>query len=191
MPIFITRLVEDSGCRISGSPAERGSSAMASLMRSCTRWRAVIRSVPGLKSITTCDRPTTEEERITSMPGMPRSASSIGIVISSSISELVMPRPSVCTSTLGGANSGNTSTGMRRSSSVPKAMSAVASASTRNRYFRLELMIQENTDSPSVSRADAARRYFFLCAAALQWMVPATVVNVCMWRGSSPRPSHW
>ena len=43
-----------------------------------------MRSVPGLKSITICESPTTDEERITSIPGVPRSASSIGMVISSS-----------------------------------------------------------------------------------------------------------
>ena len=143
-PIFITRLVDESGLRISGGIAARGSSVVASFTRSATRCRAVIRSVPGLNSITTCDRPTTDDERITSTPGVPRSASSSGTVISSSTSDEVIPMASVCTSTLGGANSGNTSTGIRRSSSAPNRISATAAARTRKRKRRLERMIQEN-----------------------------------------------
>src|SRR5207245_6651455 len=46
--------------------------------------------------------------------------------------------------TLGGANSGKTSTGILRSCPVPKTSSATAAANTRNLNFRLEPMIQVN-----------------------------------------------
>ena len=132
-PIFMTRLVDESGCSMTGMPADCGSSAMAILRRSCTRCRATRRSVPGLKSITTCDSAPPEEERMTSMPGTPRSESSMGMVISSSTSVEVMPGPSVWISIFGGANSGNTSTGILRSCCEPKATSAAAAATTRKR----------------------------------------------------------
>lgn len=93
------------------------------------------------------------------MPGVPRRASSIGIVMSSSISADVMPFPSVCTSTLGGANSGKTSTGMRRSSSGPKTSSAAYAGRTRKRNLRLERTSQANT---------GALAYDFFVARALQ-----------------------
>ena len=52
-----------------------------------------------------------------------------------------IPWPSVCTSTLGGANSGKTSTGMLRNRATPKYTSATAPASTTNRNFRLDATI--------------------------------------------------
>ena len=64
--------------------------------------------------------------------------------MSSSTSVEVMPGPSVWISTLGGANSGNTSTGILRSCWVPKTNSVAAMASTRKRNLRLEPMIQVN-----------------------------------------------
>jgi len=73
MPIFMTRLVEDRGWSITGMPEDLGSSAIASFRRSCTRWRAAMRSVPILKSSTTCDSPVTDEERTYWTPGTPRS----------------------------------------------------------------------------------------------------------------------
>ena len=145
----MTRLVDDSGCSMTGMPDDCGSSAIASLRRSCTRWRASIRSVPILKSSTTWDRPTTDDERTYSTPGMPRSWSSIGIVISSSTSVDVMPGPSVWISTFGGANSGNTSIGIRCSCWVPNVSKAMAAANTRKRNFRLDPIIQRNISAPS------------------------------------------
>lgn len=66
--------------------------------------------------------------------------------MSSSTSMAVMPGPSVWISTLGGANSGNTSTGIFCSCWVPKTNSIAAMASTRKRNLRLEPMIQVNID---------------------------------------------
>ncbi len=148
----MTRLVEESGCSMTGMPEDFGSSAMASFRRSCTRCRASMRSVPILKSSTTCESPVTDEERTYSTPGTPRSWSSMGIVMSSSTSMAVMPGPSVWISTLGGANSGKTSTGIFRSCWVPKTNSVAAMASTRKRNRRLEPMIQLNIDHPLPGR---------------------------------------
>jgi len=147
MPIFMTRLVDDSGARIQGMPEDEGSSATAMLMRSCTRWRASMRSVPILNRSTICDSPSTEEERMTSTFGTPRSESSRTVVMRFSTSAAVMPTPSVWISTLGGANSGKTSTGMRRICCVPNTRSAPASARTRKRNLRLEPMIQRNINA--------------------------------------------
>ena len=46
MPIFITRLVADSGCSITGGAAQVGSAAVTEAIRSETSWRALSRSVP-------------------------------------------------------------------------------------------------------------------------------------------------
>src|SRR5262249_60324093 len=54
----------------------------------------------------------------------------------------VRPRHVVCTSTRGGANSGNASTGMPRSSAAPNTIIATPAATTRNLNFRLEPTIQ-------------------------------------------------
>ena len=48
-PIFMTRLVDDSGCMMNGGPAQVGSVPVTPLIRSWTSCRARSRSVPGLK----------------------------------------------------------------------------------------------------------------------------------------------
>jgi hypothetical protein len=143
-PIFMTRLVEDSGCSMMGMPADCGRSAIASARRSWTSCRAFRTSVPILKISRIADRPVVDWERMTSRLGVPRSVSSIGAVMSSSTSIAVMPMPSVWISTSGGANSGNTSTGILRSSLAPKATMIAAAATMRKRNFKLEPMIQLN-----------------------------------------------
>jgi hypothetical protein len=50
-PIFITRLVAESGCIMNGGLAQVGSVPVTPLMRSWTSWRALSRSVPGSKII--------------------------------------------------------------------------------------------------------------------------------------------
>src|SRR5436189_4416434 len=55
-PIFMTRLVDESGCSMIGMPEDCGRSANAMLRGSCTRCRAHLRSVPGLERGTTEDR---------------------------------------------------------------------------------------------------------------------------------------
>jgi hypothetical protein len=152
MPIFSARLVDDSGCSITGMPDDCGSAASAICRSSETRRRASITSSPSLKISRMSDRPRTDFDRITSSPGVPRSTSSIGIVISSSISAAVIPGPWVWISTLGGANSGKTSIGIVRSCSEPNTSKAADAANNKKRNFRLVPMIQPNIAAPSSSR---------------------------------------
>ena len=79
-------------------------------MRSATCCLAVSRSLPGLKIISTDDKDSTDFERISSSPGTPLRVCSSGIVTRASTWFADSPRDGVCTSTLGGANSGKTST---------------------------------------------------------------------------------
>jgi hypothetical protein len=95
-PIFITRLVAESGWSMTGGvSAEAGRLAVAITRRSCTSWRAWRRSVPRLNWSTICESPFTDLERMTSSSGVPMSTSSIGLVIRSSTSADDMPWPSV------------------------------------------------------------------------------------------------
>ena len=48
-PIFMTRLVADSGCSMTGGAAQVGSVFCTVAMRSWTSWRSCIWSVPSLK----------------------------------------------------------------------------------------------------------------------------------------------
>src|SRR5262245_59921963 len=144
IPIFMTRLVADNGCSMIGGPIPPGNCAPACWSRSCTSCRACNRSVPRLNRSTIWDSAFTDLERTTSSPGVPRSSSSIGTVISSSTSAVDIPMPSVWTSTSDGATSGKTSTGMCRTWFAPIATIAMATAITRKRNLRLEPMIQRN-----------------------------------------------
>ena len=112
-PIFITRLVADSGWSITGGAAQVGSVGVIWASRSATSWRASSSFVPGLKSSTTCESWMTDFERIVSRPSMPASDCSSGTVTSCSTSSADRPMQIVWISTFGGANSGKTSTGMR------------------------------------------------------------------------------
>ncbi len=144
----MTRLVEDSGCSITGMPADCGSSAMASFTRSRTSWRAVMRSVPRLKSSMICDSACDRGRADDVDVGNAAQRSSIGMVMSSSTSAEVIPGPSVWISTFGGANSGKTSTGILRSSRTPNSTMPMPMASTRKRNLRLDPTIQANTQTP-------------------------------------------
>ena len=115
MPIFITRLSDDSGDSITGGCATAGSVGAARDSRSCTICRAVMTSLAGSRIRTTDDRPRTDFDRIVRSPGTPLSAASSGTVTSASTSLVDSPGASVCTSTSGGANSGKTSSGVVRS----------------------------------------------------------------------------
>jgi hypothetical protein len=137
MPIFIIRLVADSGGTRTGGLDQLGSVGLTIEIRSCTICRASSRLVPRLKYSLTADRPGTDFERIVSIAGIPARASSRGIVTSASTSAAARPSEGVWISTSGGANSGNTSTGMRGIWVIPKASMPTAIASTRNRNFRL------------------------------------------------------
>ena len=71
MPIFMTRLVADSGGIMNGGAAHVGSVGVTLSMRSWTSCRDRIRSVPALKISSICDSWGTDFERRTSSPWMP------------------------------------------------------------------------------------------------------------------------
>src|SRR3970040_2435888 len=142
IPIFIARLVDDRGWIITGGAAQVGNWGVTAATRSCTNCRARMRSVPGLKMRTISDRSGTDLERITSSPGSPLRACSSGTVTSSSTAAAESPWLRVWISTLGGANSGNTSTDEVLSRARSENIIATAAKTTRNRYWRLGLTIQ-------------------------------------------------
>ncbi len=123
-PIFMTRLVADSGGIITGGAAQVGSVGVTFPTRSATSCRACSRSVPRSKKSVIEDSCGTDFERIMSRPGSPWSACSSGTVTSSSTSAADSPRVIVWISTRGGANSGKTSTGASRSWSDAEGRSA-------------------------------------------------------------------
>ena len=141
-PTISTRLVDESGCRICGG-FETFGSACACVMRSATTCRAVKRSVPGSKMRKIRDMPGTDWERMSLRKAMPLSRScSIGTVISCSTSADDNPSASVCTSTVTGAYSGRTSTGIERSSETPTISVSAPRATTSSRNFMLQATIQ-------------------------------------------------
>ncbi len=142
-PIFMTRLVEDKGCSISGGAAHVGSVGVTVAIRSDTSCRAVSRSVPFSNSSTIEESWGTDLDRMWWRPSMPLNASSIGTDTSSSTSAAVSPRQAVWTSTFGGANSGNTSTEALLSWAPPTIISAAASAMT------IDLKLQAGRDYPA------------------------------------------
>jgi hypothetical protein len=77
-PTFRNRPVVEIGGIITGGAAHVGSVGMIVAMRSCTSWRAVSSSDPGLKYISIEDRSGTDLERRMSRPAMPLSDCSIG-----------------------------------------------------------------------------------------------------------------
>jgi hypothetical protein len=141
-PIFMTRLVADRGCSITGGLAQVGRVGVTVARRSATSWRALMRSVPRSKISWICESCSTDLERSTSRPGNPLRVSSSGVVTSASTSEAERPRQGVWISIFGGANSGKTSTGSCRSWPTPRNTIAAATATTRYRNFRLDPTIQ-------------------------------------------------
>jgi hypothetical protein len=133
MPIFMTRLVAESGCIMNGGLAHVGRVGVTIATRSWTSWRASSRSDPGSKIITIDDSPVTDVERMMSRPSTPASACSRGTVTRASTSSEVIPSESVWISTRGGANSGKTSTGMPWTCVAPTSIIPVARATTMNR----------------------------------------------------------
>src|SRR5918911_1044545 len=95
-----------------------------------------------LKMSWICERSITDLERISSSPGSPFSWFSSGTVISSSTCSEELPTAMVWISTIGGANSGKTSTSALRVSPMPKTMSAAAAKSTSHRNRKLDPTIQ-------------------------------------------------
>jgi len=92
IPIFIIRLVEDSGGNTTGGAAHLGIVGVTIAMRSSTICRARSRSVPRLNSNLTDDSWETDLERRTSRLGNPASACSIGTVTRRSTSTALSPR---------------------------------------------------------------------------------------------------
>src|ERR1700710_2883741 len=136
-PIFITRLVVDTGGIMTGGAAQVGMPRVAMATRSVTSCRAVNSSAPRTKIAVTDDNCGTELDRRISTPGTPFIAFSIGTVTCSSTSAESSPRQSVCTSTLAGAHSGNTSIGMSFRRWAPKNMRPRPNATTIKRKRRL------------------------------------------------------
>ena len=104
--------------------------------RSWTSCRAPISSVPSWKIITTDDRPSTDFERSVRRSGTPFIAFSSGTVTRLSTSPVERPGASVWISTSGGANSGNTSSGVFCAARDPATMRTSASATTTSRRRR-------------------------------------------------------
>src|SRR6476620_7179044 len=142
MPIFMTRLVDDNGCSITGGAAQVGSAAVTDAMRSDTSWRALSRSVPCLNTSTIEESWGTDFERSSSRPGMPLRDASMGTETSSSTSCAVKPRHAVWISTRGGANSGKTSMDAELSCREPSSITTHASATTIVLNLRLIPMSQ-------------------------------------------------
>src|ERR687893_3124262 len=99
-------------------------------------------SVSLLKMSSICERSITDLERISSSPGIPLSWSSNGMVISSSTCFEELPTARVWISTIGGANSGKTSTSALRVSPMPKTISAAAAKITSHRNRKADPTIQ-------------------------------------------------
>src|SRR3712207_5897005 len=99
-------------------------------------------SVSLLKMSWICERSITDLERISSSPGIPLSWSSSGTVISSSTCFEELPTARVWISTIGGANSGKTSTSALRVSPMPKTSSTAAAKIISHRNRKLDPTIQ-------------------------------------------------
>src|ERR687894_1413460 len=110
-------------------------------------------SVSLLKRSSICERSVTDLERISSSPGIPLSWSSSGTVISSSTCSEELPTARVWISTIGGANSGKTSTSALRVSPMPKTISAAAAKITSHRNRKLDPTIQR-ISNPYLSMCD-------------------------------------
>src|SRR5215218_4334359 len=89
-----------------------------------------------------CERSITDLERTSSSPGTPFSWFSSGTVISSSTCSEELPTATVWISTIGGANSGKTSTSAFRVSPMPKTINAAAAKSISHRKRKLDPTIQ-------------------------------------------------
>src|SRR5512132_952378 len=127
---------------MTGGDAQVGNVGVTVVTRSCTSLRASRRSVPRLNKRVIDESCGTDFERIVSSSGSPWSDCSSGTVTRDSTSSDESPELRVWISTRGCANSGKTSTGVSRSIPTPKTIIATPAATTRNRSFRLEPMIQ-------------------------------------------------
>ena len=138
-PTFKTRLSDEYGAISTGGFTTAGSRLCAKFSRSCTNCRALRMSVPVSKIITTDDSPSTDFDRRVFRNGRPLSEFSNGTVTRESTSSVDSPGASVCTSTNGGANSGNTSSGAFFVALMPTNNSATAAATTSTRMFSAQV----------------------------------------------------
>src|SRR3990172_66866 len=92
IPIFIIRLVAESGGSMTGGLAQLGNVGTTVTMRSFTICRASSKSVPGSKYILIDDKSGTDLERMTSIPGTPARTCSKGTVTRDSTSSAERPR---------------------------------------------------------------------------------------------------
>ena len=122
IPILTARLVAEAGASITGGAAQVGRVALTAVIRSCTSWRASIRSVPRSKISSTLDSCGDDFDRRMSRSSTPLSACSSGTVTSSSTSAVDRPRQTVWTMTRGGANSGKTSSRDDGRTTIPTAI---------------------------------------------------------------------
>ena len=176
IPIFMIRLVEESAGIMYGGLAHVGSVAVIWLTRSATSWRARSSSVPCSKTSRIEDSCATDLERIWDSPWMPLSCCSSGTVISCSTSLEELPRAMVWISTLGGANSGKTSTFVLGMSASPSARMPAATKTTSQRKFRLCVTIRR-IGSPSLGRVRC-------CG-------PVSATRRCRARPRRPRWRRW
>src|SRR6266513_6209870 len=119
--------IEELSGDSSGGPAPAGRSAPACARRSVITWRCRYGSPPAPNTTWMADSPWLEVERMAARPSAPASRPSSGRVTSASTWVASSPGASVCTSTCGGAKSGNTSSRAFRSALTPN--SAISSES--------------------------------------------------------------
>src|SRR6266850_735360 len=134
-------------------------SARVCVSRSCTIWRAFIRSVPGAKIISIVESPAIDSDWMTCSHGTPlsRSASS-GTVINDSTSALERPSDSVFTVSEGSANSGMTSSGLFLTSTAPRISRPEAATTIRVRKRTLKDMSHANISPPSTHKVRVSGR---------------------------------
>ncbi len=120
---------EDSG-ESCGGLTPCGSEPPASASRSVTTWRCRYGSPPRSKMTRIADRPWLDVERTVRTFSVPASRPSSGRVTSASTCVASRPGVSVCTSTCGGAKSGNTSKRAPISAAAPSTAISTLSAVT-------------------------------------------------------------
>ena len=155
IPIFMVRLVEDSGWIMNGGAAHRGRLGVTSPTPFGDELAGAQQVGALIERSSIFDRSDTDLERMTSRPGMPAMDCSNGTVTSSSTSVAERPRHGTCTSTRGGANSGNDVDGRVRQQHEPKAITADAAGDheVTELQARPDDPAQHGGDPPSFSAA--------------------------------------
>jgi hypothetical protein len=115
-------------------------------------------SLPRWNRIWTDDRPSTDFERRVARPGTPLTTVSIGTVTRLSTSSVDRPGASVWISTIGGANSGKTSSGMSCPARSPSRTSRAAMARTSTRCWSAKRMSAASISGRPRTRCRTVRR---------------------------------